>query len=553
MSNRVITFESALQLLNDAHHRELGALQSDLEKLKSRVAAYERSAATEAVASGADPDAHSNSDKSKEVKNVQFANDVAEKDPAERTADDRAVATPSSSTSMEGSGQVDWLKYIRKNFERSETRVHGEGASNKMRLRSYSSKIVDAKFFDITMGIVILVNSVLIGIEIDLSITGENENLLNWLFGIDFLFLFIYVLELLLRFLAGGRRIIFDNWIKFDVVLVTIGLISGLLTIIGLMASGGGVSGIRDYLEKIIILRILRLCRMVRAVKMIGKWQTLWKLIQGASRGMRTLGSVLVMLFFSIYVFACIGAEFLTRDDKLLHDSNTKAIISEKFSSLPIIFATLLQFVLVDGLADIYMPLVMVNPALTVVYFGLLICFLSILMANLVTAVLVDDAIQNSQNDERMRRNERKQMFETMEPKLRKAFKYIDEDGSGELGKAEFMKADLSKRHDLAEVAELLKPETIIELYDLLDTDESGTITEDELITGLMKLKLAETSLEIAQIKQIASQSQRSLKSVKVTLDKLVDAIRNPSNNAMENNVRLPTVISSGSFRTGNE
>jgi len=538
---KVLDFQSALQLLADAHERELGALraslENDLDEMRTRVASYETASAE--APSGLVPSPHpAGYTPTQATANagdvMRTPSQVSAKSPVSGTNETgqnraqpdfspppvEAIQISSSAKTFEGSGTFGWVNFMRQNLDRSHTTTHSDPKSCREKFRHYAKKVIDWPGFDFTMGIVILVNAVLIGFEIDLSIANEEAFLLNLLFGLDYLFLTIYILELTFRFLAGGPSILRNAWIRFDLVLVLLGISAGILSVISLAVLDAGVSGVRDFLDKIIILRILRLCRMVRAIRMFGKWHTLWKLVQGVMNGVETLGSTMVMLFFSIYVFACVGAEFLARDEKLQNNELTKVIIEENFSSLPMIFLTLLQFVLVDGVSDIYLPFIRVQPGLAV-YFGALISFLSILLANLVTAVLVDDAIQNSQLDERIKHDETKKTFERMIPKLKEAFAFIDRDRGGFVLKEEFLNADFSKRADLEEVAALLTPAKKHELYDHLDADDSGIITEEELIDGVMKLKLTETTLEIAQIKTLVTKQKRSLRAIRAAVDKV--------------------------------
>jgi Ca2+-binding EF-hand superfamily protein len=391
-----------------------------------------------------------------------------------------------------------------------------------MKVRRSFRKVLEWPYFDFTMGVVIFVNSILIGVQSDLSIDYEaHRKELDSLEICDYFFLAIYVIELALRLIGTGREVLENPWIQFDVVLVTFGLVSAMLKIamtIAANALGGNTSDIRDFVQNMTLLRILRLCRMVRAVRMLGKWKTLWKLVKGILNGLETMVSTLVMIIFALFVFACFGVELVSRSTVLKEHHLTAEIVKDRFNTLMNIFLTLLQFVLVDGVSDIYFPMIMVKPELSV-YFGALVTFLSLMLANLVTAVLVEDAINNAQMDTKMEEIERKRNFMKFEPKFRKVFQVLDQDKDGMVLMAEFLNYKFSDIDELDQLAQYLRPEVITELYDVLDDDDSGSITEDEFVNGMMQFALSEVDLELAQIKGLAKQSKRSLKKIMSALE----------------------------------
>jgi len=76
----------------------------------------------------------------------------------------------------------------------------------------------------------------------------------------------------------------------------------------------------------------------------------------------------------------------------------TREIIDAHFNSLDSIMLFLVQFVTVDGLADVYEPLVRYRGGLCI-FFGFLIFVISIALMNLVIAKLVEVALSNAEND----------------------------------------------------------------------------------------------------------------------------------------------------------
>ena len=73
-----------------------------------------------------------------------------------------------------------------------------------------------------------------------------------------------------------------------------------------------------------------------------------------------TMLSTLVLLFFAIFVLACIGREVITKQDGLKYseDEVVRSVIEDYFSTLPLLMLTLTQFVTLDSVAGIYGRLV---------------------------------------------------------------------------------------------------------------------------------------------------------------------------------------------------
>merc|ERR550539_715803 len=99
------------------------------------------------------------------------------------------------------------------------------------------------------------------------------------------------------------------------------------------------------------------------------------------------------------------------------------------------------QFVTVDGLVDIYVPLVTKRWYLGI-YFVLVFWTVSVLIMNLIMAVIVDDTIARSQMDDKMQLETKKRQYLKMVPHVKAAFEALDENKSGFVSKEEVMNAD---------------------------------------------------------------------------------------------------------------
>eukprot|EP00913_Durusdinium_trenchii_P030381 g28458.t1 len=125
---------------------------------------------------------------------------------------------------------------------------------------------------------------------------------------------------------------------------------------------------------------------------------------------------------------------------------------------------TLMQFVTVDSVAIIYGPLVRKNGKYYLaIYFCAIILIVSIALMNLVTAVLVEGALENAQND-------------------KEADKEIEAVPMDVLPKELFEKSGIS---------------SMKEIFAILDVDGGGELSQDEFVDGLLDIFFRDVPLEI--------------------------------------------------------
>merc|ERR1719183_3268940 len=90
-------------------------------------------------------------------------------------------------------------------------------------LHQKAELLLQAAAFDYFIGLIIVSNSVTMGLQHNLELAGTDTTYINLL---ENLFLCVYVFELLLRFYVyGWRSCLHDGWVRFDLLIVIIGVI----------------------------------------------------------------------------------------------------------------------------------------------------------------------------------------------------------------------------------------------------------------------------------------------------------------------------------------
>ena len=136
--------------------------------------------------------------------------------------------------------------------------------------------------FELYILAAIVLNSVIIGIESELTLRGEE---LPWAADVEIVLLAIYTMEIILRVLAGGLKIFYEGWFLFDLCLVFFSYIERIV------ASFAG-----EAQQQIMVLRLLRLFRLIRSFRMIKQIKPLWRLVHGLMASMDTVVSTLMLL-----------------------------------------------------------------------------------------------------------------------------------------------------------------------------------------------------------------------------------------------------------------
>eukprot|EP00929_Paragymnodinium_shiwhaense_P020817 TRINITY_DN13752_c0_g1_i2.p1 TRINITY_DN13752_c0_g1~~TRINITY_DN13752_c0_g1_i2.p1 ORF type:complete len:641 (+),score=92.89 TRINITY_DN13752_c0_g1_i2:93-2015(+) len=391
-----------------------------------------------------------------------------------------ALAEPVSNRSLDSS-------------RRGSTNVFDEELDANVRpTRRWIRIILRHQCCDAVLGFMILCNAVYIGVEQMCRREGEVSMLVH---NIGVFFLVAYVLELTLRFYAFGMSCVRDNYVKLDAVLVLVAVLTDVFL---------ADLEIAEELKATALLRIARMARVARSLRLFEKFPGMWTLLQGISNSASTIFYAIVLLSVTLYTFASLGFEIITlRAMRYEPPDEVAAIIEEYFSTVPKTMLSLVQFVTMDSLGAIYRPLVIYQPGLAL-YFVLLILIVSILIMNIITAALVNGAIETASQDREAKRADTARRKKKLMRKLHDAFLRLDQDGSGFIEKAEIENAA-----DSEVLGEFLNADPMA-VFDSLDVDESGCVSIDEFCEGLYEHVTSNVPIEIKRMdKRLANIHRR--------------------------------------------
>mmetsp|Transcript_35204 Transcript_35204/g.79436 ORF Transcript_35204/g.79436 Transcript_35204/m.79436 type:complete len:547 (-) Transcript_35204:18-1658(-) len=339
----------------------------------------------------------------------------------------------------------------------------------KKKPMSYLERFFKSDAFDLAVGVVILCNAVCIAIE-----TVNKGNTPLWLDVAEYVFLTVYAIELSIAFwFVGPRFALRSNWVKFDVFLVSCGIFSGIVR---------GINGDDSMMDAVLLVRMLRLARIARVLRIMRMFKTLWRLVHGLMHAIVTLIWTFVLLFLLLFTFAIIGMEVITEDSSFSEAYNR--VVKSNFGTLWETCITLVQVVTLDSIGPIYRPLLEENPMLSV-YFFIFMLLVSIALMNLVTAIMVESALDKSAADKEVMRMWEMDEKQKRVDRIREIFVQMDADKSGKLTLEELTTAPEALKKEFAELVEI---EDFEMLFQLLDYEGRGAVNIREFCDGIDKI-----------------------------------------------------------------
>eukprot|EP00747_Dinoflagellata_sp_TGD_P208562 gnl/TRDRNA2_/TRDRNA2_82030_c0_seq1.p1 gnl/TRDRNA2_/TRDRNA2_82030_c0~~gnl/TRDRNA2_/TRDRNA2_82030_c0_seq1.p1 ORF type:complete len:623 (+),score=119.86 gnl/TRDRNA2_/TRDRNA2_82030_c0_seq1:119-1870(+) len=347
---------------------------------------------------------------------------------------------------------------------------------------------VEASWFQRLIGVVILVNVVLIGVEI------EAPSPIFWY--IEQILLIIFVLEILSRmahhgwfFLSAEVRL--GNML--DALIVGAGVFdSWLMPVTDVLEdvldpTSGGASKADKYNKKIMktlvgMLRLLRITRLVRLVKIV---PPLYRLATGVLQAMQGMFWVLLLLGMFLYAAAIMLTHLVGKGEGVQErlSSDESVQMHEMFSSVGESMFILFEMMSCWSLMK-FQALFTVMPAIRLCFVLFYILTAWALMA-VMTGVVSEKMISVHQHLEKQDKMFEEHRRYTAGELLVTMFEAADLDGSGDISREEFNKllSNADQVKQLMEVS-ILDIQDFYDLFDWLDHNKDGTISIEEFLEG---------------------------------------------------------------------
>lgn len=392
--------------------------------------------------------------------------------------------------------------------------------------RSWLAKTVTDEQFELAIAVVILLNAVIIGVEVDWSAQRQGESAPFFFYILQTLCVIVFVVELGMKLKAFGfafftraSRNVGWNWFDTFLVASSVCEVSYDLVNVALGKQKAGEGSNLSYLRLIRIVRITRLVRLFRIVRIIKFVRALSILISSIMSAFKSFVWAMTLLTLTMYFFAIVFSQAVTEelvdvyyptmsceiDDSWVRDGRDPCLALWDFwGTIPRAMFTL--FEAITGGIDWDMAarsLGAVHPFFMFV-FVVYIAFFYFAVLNVVTGVFCQSAIENAQHDRELMVRDllsNKQMYvDSVQDQFTAMFEIFDRDNSGEVTIEEFA-AHIKDPRVQAYFALLdLDSSDAFTLFKLLDSDGSNVVDAEEFVEGCLRLKGGARSIDLAKL-----------------------------------------------------
>lgn len=223
-------------------------------------------------------------------------------------------------------------------------------------MSQFAKRIVASRPFQTTIIAVILFAGVLAGVETNAELVARHGALLHTL---DFAVLAIFIVEIVLKLAAHGRRpfdYFRDGWNVFDFTIVALCV----------LPVGGPFAA---------VLRLVRTLRLLRLVSALPKLQLL---VGALIKSLSSMGYVGLLLGLIFYIYAVAGVHLFGQ------------VSPRYFGSLPTALLSLFQMITLDDWRALYNGAHRAAPFAATLYFVSFILLGTMIMLNLFIGIVMN-------------------------------------------------------------------------------------------------------------------------------------------------------------------
>lgn len=253
-------------------------------------------------------------------------------------------------------------------------------------------------------------------------------------------------------------------------------------------------------------------------------------LVQTFISSMRALAWSMLFLFVSM-VIGALFLSFILHDFIMLesHDHKTRVWVYNHYGNAMLAVYTLFEVTLAGCWPTYFRPLVQKVSGWYVLFVVAYVCFVVFALTRIITALLLRQTLESASSDTDMQimlhRRERDRGLK----KLKNLFQSLDSTGEGFVTQ-EHVNVLVTSAEGKT-VLKMLELEVIDaeSLFNLLDTDQSGSIEWAEFLTGVTRLRGQARSIDVVAILRASDQMHSQLHQMRA---EFVEFMRQYSNDS---------------------
>lgn len=369
--------------------------------------------------------------------------------------------------------------------------LKGDTCTSKLR------NLVESDAFGYFITSLVMVNAVSIGMETDYAARHDGIGRLPFSHAVSTLFCYVFTVEVSLRVGVHGLDFFWGpdwRWNLFDFLIVGLQWFEQVADL--LFNLDGHASAMNfGFLRILRTLRVVRIMRLARVLHLVVELRTMVSSIVASLKPL-----FWATLLFSMLIYAVAVA--MTQISNEYRASNgSDGQLERYFCSLGT--ATLALWECISGgmdWQDMAQPLQKVNPMMGV-FFSAYVAFSVLAMMNVITGIFVDNAKTYAQQD--------KDSYVVRH--VLNLFKQTDLNEKNAIDWKVFQaKLDTRELQELFEAVEVNVADAR-SLFRLIDTDNSGSVTPDELMRGWIRLQGPAKALDLSLLLRESTRNFDSL------------------------------------------
>jgi voltage-gated sodium channel len=381
-------------------------------------------------------------------------------------------------------------------------------------------EFVDSTYFNLLVGVIIIVNVASIGIEMDLRTSGRDTSYFQF---IELGFLVLYTTELLLRLRIHGIEFFFqpgvEHWNRLDAFIV----ITSWLDYLFLAPNEQG------GFKVLSTLRFLRNYRLLRLLRLLRFFKELLLLAFAVLNSMRILFCFVVILVFLMVCVAVFTGTLVGQDNEY-YDARYKEIQpfdhEAYFGTIPLSIVTLTQLLTLDnGSYDLVFRRVFAEDVGVGILISVFIAVASFCILKGMIAVVVTEVLEIGKKyaviRERMNKDRDKMIFN----ELADVFRAADANQSGALDLDEILEA--TNKPEIYNKMNMIDfpVHGLAEVFHVLDFDDSGELTIDEFVRGCERMRGHAKSKDLVEAQIAFDRMRKMMKTFEHELNMYVEKI----------------------------
>eukprot|EP00929_Paragymnodinium_shiwhaense_P112215 TRINITY_DN8047_c0_g1_i1.p1 TRINITY_DN8047_c0_g1~~TRINITY_DN8047_c0_g1_i1.p1 ORF type:complete len:514 (+),score=126.76 TRINITY_DN8047_c0_g1_i1:150-1691(+) len=380
---------------------------------------------------------------------------------------------------------------------------------------------VDGDYFNMFVGIVILTNAVVIGLETDFG--------RSYFLVLEHAFNCVFFFEMVMRMVKSRAAYFCELWNVFDFSLVLIGTLDLWIMPIVVQIQGGSdtdQTNLGYKLTTLRLLRILRLMRVLRVIRLFRMFQQLNLILQAFQKAFQIVGLISLLVAILDYVLAILLTQAVGQQaHKWGHH---EAQIKEWFGTISQSMVTLFGIMTLTNWSTVASVLAEeIAAPIVFLFFVLYITVTSYTMVSLITGIITESLI-TSQADYQYKK------LQTFDKKRRSLREYLldflndvlndDMDKEGTVSHEDLktsVRGDTNMLTKLAEIDISITENGVLGLIDQLSFDGTTRVDVSYFVDKLTNLTGLANASAIADVKYEVAKTEKQI----LFLDKQLEAI----------------------------